>query len=123
MSTMNPSETAQTDIADDRRQTRIHCRLTVQLSANGIIDSGVCWNLSETGMFIACDSSDFPQGEIIDFSLVLSDQCPVLIDGIGRIVWVNPVKTDSGLPPGIGVHFERIDEADAAAIMRFIHAG
>lgn len=108
----------------DRREVRIHCRLTVEFRYGSLNDYGTCWNLGLHGMYIAHEG-EFDQGEPIDISFFISDEYPSLIEASAKVVWVNSGSSYkvSQFPEGFGIEFITISEGSMAAIHKFIFVG
>ena len=108
-------------LAFDRREVRIHCRLTVQFSLTGVPNYGVCWNLGLHGMYVAYEGY-VTQGEPIEISFVISEEDPTLIEAAGRVIWVNTgdCHLKKQMPEGFGVEFLDLSSDAVSAIARFI---
>ncbi|MBI5655587.1 MAG: response regulator [Geobacter sp.] len=105
----------------DRREVRIHCRITVEFRLNHLHQYGTCWNLGVHGMYIAYDGP-VSVGDMVEMGFVVSDIYPSVVEVCGRVVWIN--KTPQGvredLPEGFGVEFTVIPEDAQSIIRRFI---
>lgn len=107
----------------DRREVRIHCRVTVQFIYSGMLNYGVCWNLGLHGMYIAYEG-DIAQGEPIELSFVVSDEYPSLVEATGKVVWTNTGEGHrmTQMPEGFGVEFQELPDESRVVIHRFIEA-
>lgn len=102
----------------DRREVRIHCRITVEFRLNHLHQYGTCWNLGVHGMYIAYEGA-VSAGDPIEMGFVVSDIYPSIVEVRGRVVWINntPQGGRGDLPEGFGVEFTDIP-ADAQSIIR-----
>jgi uncharacterized protein (TIGR02266 family) len=98
------------------------CQLTFE---DGRAGSAFLVNLSVVGVYLAMDDAP-PLGARLScrFSFPGNSR-EVHADGV--VVWLNPRQQHPvhSLPPGIGLKFDQISEADRARIQRFVrdHAG
>jgi hypothetical protein len=105
----------------DRREVRIHCQINVQFRLGDLNDYGICWNLGLNGMYITFEG-DVVQSELVELSFVISDEYPLLIEAIGRVVWINNgrMHLQKHTPEGFGVEFVSISNEARLAIQKFI---
>lgn len=105
----------------DRREVRIHCRITVEFRLNHLHEYGTCWNLGVHGMYIAYEG-EVSVGDLIEMGFVVSDIYPSVVEVCGRVVWINktPHSGREDLPEGFGVEFTMISEEAQCIIRRFI---
>jgi len=105
----------------DRREVRIHCRITIEFRLNHLHQYGTCWNLGVHGMYIAYEGA-VSVGDPIDMGFVVSEIYPSIVEVRGRVVWIN--KTPQGaredLPEGFGVEFIDMPVDAQSIIRRFI---
>lgn len=101
---------------DDRRKfPRTKLSLLVQYRSNTFEEflAEYSDNLSRGGIFIRTDSPR-EEGSLIYLQFSLSDGSR-LIEGLGRVVRVNPVGVE-GRVPGMGIEFVNFDEASIQLI-------
>lgn len=105
----------------DRREVRIHCRITVEFYLNHLHQYGTCWNLGVHGMYIAYEGA-VSVGDMIEMGFVVSDIYPSVVEVCGRVVWINktPQEVREDLPEGFGVEFIAIPDDAEGIIRRFI---
>jgi hypothetical protein len=105
----------------ERREVRMHCRITVQFTHGSINDYGICWNLGQHGMYIEYDG-DVIEGAPIEVSFVISDEYPLLVEAVGRVAWINIGKlySQKQTPEGFGVEFVTISEDARLAVTKII---
>jgi len=117
-------ENRRSNVLSERREVRIHCKINVQFILGSINDYGICWNLGLHGMYIEYDG-DVIQGAPIELSFVISDEYPSLVEGIGRVVWVNigSLHVQKQVPEGFGVEFIKISDEGRAIIQKLIEVG
>jgi molecular chaperone DnaK len=107
----------QKDDGDDerRRHPRTPLSLLVQFRFNTFEDflAEYAVNISPGGMFIRTDHPN-EEGSSIYLQFSLKDGSP-LIEGMGRVVRVNPPGID-GRVAGMGIEFENFDDESMALI-------
>ena len=103
---------ASDDVDDRRRHPRTPLSILVQFRLNTLEDflSEYSVNLSPGGMFIRT-SSPHAEGDIVFLQFELKDGSK-LIEGMGRVVRVNPPGPDAGL----GIEFLNFDDESMALI-------
>jgi molecular chaperone DnaK len=110
-------KTVKSDADDDerRRHPRTPLSLLVQFRFNSFEDflAEYAVNISPGGMFIRTDKPN-EEGSTIYLQFSLKDGSP-LIEGMGRVVRVNPPGVD-GRIAGMGIEFENFDEESMALI-------
>ena len=105
--------------ADNRRvNPRFAVDLDVTMSSEHNFYAGFAENLSSTGLFIATHVLK-PAGEKLELSVNLPGR-----DGpircLGEVRWVREYSERSNVPPGLGIRFIDVAEADVAAIEEFL---
>jgi hypothetical protein len=100
---------------------RIACCERCVLNSFDGSEEGVIWNLSVVGAYVVAQSPR-TEGELLSISFTLPEDDPP-IEAQARVVWQNRPSVWPGcgessvtLPPGIGIQFTRIGEADARRI-------
>ena len=111
--------------ADERKSPRRLLKLPVNYWVNGRLCLESCFDLSEIGMFLAvADEAPPPRGTALKlrFWLPIADR---LIGTDAEVVWVNTVEGDLRIshPPGMGVSFTALTEADRALIREYLDKG
>lgn len=101
--------------ADRRRYPRAELDLLVQYRYSSLEEfmEKMASNLSTGGMFIVTETPR-PEGATVYLRFTLDDGVP-LIEGIGRVVRVNP-PGDPDRAPGMGVEFESLDDESVSLI-------
>lgn len=101
-----------------RRYPRVPLNLLIQYRFDTFEDfiSEYASDISEGGMFIRTDESR-EEGTMIYLQFALKDGTK-LIEGLGRVVRVNPAGGDN--PQGIGVEFLNFDEDSRALITAIV---
>lgn len=100
---------------------RIACCEPCDLHATHGSQEAVIWNLSVVGAYLVLRNPR-PEGELLSLSFTLPDEDRP-IEAQARVVWQNRPSVWSGcgersvmLPPGCGIEFTRLEEADARRI-------
>ena len=110
------AENTPPDDDDDRRKhPRTPLSMLVQFRFNSFEDflAEYAVNISPGGMFIRTDKPN-EEGTTIYLQFSLRDGSP-LIEGMGRVVRVNPPGVE-GRVPGMGIEFENFDDESMALI-------
>ena len=114
------ADPAQSVPSENRRvHPRFEYVVEVTLQSEHNFFTGFTENISEGGVFIATYSLR-PIGTLLQFSFTLPD-APEPIEATGEVRWLrehDPVRMDS--PPGIGVRFVELSEADKARVQAFV---
>lgn len=102
--------------ADKRRWPRAPLQLLVQYRFNSIDDfiAKVASDLSMGGLFLRTDTPR-EEGALVylQFSLENGDR---LIEGLGKVVRVNPPGADAGRTAGMGIEFVNFDDDSLSLI-------
>lgn len=103
--------------AERRQHPRVPLNLLIQYRFDTFEDffSEYASNISEGGMFIRTDQPH-DRGAMIYLQFVLKDGRK-LIEGLGRVVHVNP---PSSKEPGMGIEFVNFDEDSWAMVQRIV---
>jgi len=99
--------------SDDER--RSHPRIPTSIPVRFIADdrdehSGVAWDISEGGMFIACGSVDGWVPGTRGFRVTFTPDDGVTLAASGVVRHVIHSATTQGHPPGLGICFHGLDE-------------
>jgi hypothetical protein len=97
-------------------------RCTFEIAGTGATRDGVVWNVSAVGLYLVVHSDIPPEDAAVTVSMWLpGDPRPLRVEA--RVVWRNPPSLRSGsgakafrFPPGCGLKFVDIPEADLARI-------
>lgn len=90
----------------ERREKRVPCRIEVDVKIDGKTISGVCYDISRHGMYVASHSEVGEQSEVaVSFRLPTNDQWQTEVKG--RIAWTNRAGSmkKPQIPAGFGVEF------------------
>ena len=104
--------------SDRRRYPRVPLNLLIQFRFDTFEDfmSEYASDISEGGMFIRTDEVR-EEGSMVYLQFALKDGTK-LIEGLGRIVRVNPA--DGEAPQGVGIEFVNFDEDSRALIQAIV---
>jgi CheY-like chemotaxis protein len=106
----------------NRRERRVPTRLKVLFRIeNRENDYGTCVDISSQGVYIAW-AGDVQVDEKVEVSMLVSGTSADLVEGWGRVSWVNAgaVRRKQKLPEGFGVEFLSVPEDSRALIRRFL---
>jgi uncharacterized protein (TIGR02266 family) len=103
-----------------RKYPRVPLNLLIQYRFDSFEDfiSEYASDISEGGMFIRT-LEPREEGTMLYLQLVLRDGSK-LIEGLGRVVRVNPPSTHADHSPGMGIEFLSLDEESAALINEIV---
>jgi uncharacterized protein (TIGR02266 family) len=101
-----------------RTSRRLDVNVEVGMGSDSNFYLGLSENLSEGGLFVATYRT-LPVGTDVALTLKLPNH-PAPIQVHGSVRWVRDAATDGQIPAGMGVRFERFDEAHVALIRKFI---
>jgi DNA-binding response OmpR family regulator len=109
--------------AIDRREKRIGCRLNVKYRALGVTRSGYVANLSQRGLYMACDFEMKKDAEL-DLIFALPEPDGSIIQAKGRVAWLNTreMRLQPSLPVGFGVQFVSLPDDVGDNLCRYIDA-
>jgi type IV pilus assembly protein PilZ len=101
-----------------RRYPRVPLNLLIQYRFDTFEEfmSEYASNISEGGMFIRTDDAR-EEGSMVYLQFALKDGTK-LIEGLGKVVRVNPANQDA--PQGIGIEFVNFDEESRALIQAIV---
>ena len=105
----------------DRREARVACVAPVTFTLNGISQSGFTADISCGGIYVVAERQVAENRALsLEFSIPESTEIPITAQGI--IAWENSAKSrkKNALPPGFGVEFTEIAEADSKKIRSFV---
>ncbi|MCX7943493.1 MAG: TIGR02266 family protein [Deltaproteobacteria bacterium] len=105
-----------------RRYPRVPLSLLVQYKFNSLEEfiSEYALNISLGGMFIKT-TEPREKGILIYFQFTLADGSK-LIEGLGRVVWVNKVDVNNpDKVPGMGIEFINMDEESMQLIEEIVN--
>jgi type IV pilus assembly protein PilZ len=75
-------------------------------------------NVSNGGLFVKTEEP-FPLDHPVSLRLILpSDKAPLDIEG--RVVWINPKGRKNSFPKGMGIQFEKMDDAARGKLDEFV---
>lgn len=99
--------------SDDER--RCHRRIPTSIPVRIVADdrgehSGVAWDISEGGMFIACSSVEGWAPGTRRFRVTFTPEDGVTLAASGVVRHVIRSATTQGHPPGLGIRFDGLDE-------------
>ena len=105
----------------ERRETRVPCRIPLNVHWNGADSVAVSADISAGGIFIAIDAH-VTEEEWVNISFAMPDDHCSTIVAEGRIAWQNfgPARPKPILPVGFGVEFLAIDDRAVEAIQRYV---
>jgi uncharacterized protein (TIGR02266 family) len=103
--------------ANRRRFDRVPIEVGVDLWSENTFFTGFSENISEGGLFIATDAP-FEIGSRLNIKLSLMGDEPVESEVVVR--WVRPPGAAGGLPAGMGVQFETLEEQWESDLQKFI---
>ena len=108
------SETPEASAAEKRRAPRADLHILVQFRCTSFDEflAEYATDISTGGMFLRTDQPR-PEGQMIYLQFALRDGSK-LIEGLGKVVRVNPPGGDR--PAGMGVEFVNVDEDSRALI-------
>jgi len=115
--TKTPSTTS-----NRRRYPRVPLSLLVQYKFNSLEEfiSEYALNISLGGMFIKT-TEPREKGILVYFQFTLADGSK-LIEGLGRVVWVNQVDINNAdKVPGMGIEFINMDEESMQLIEEIVN--
>jgi uncharacterized protein (TIGR02266 family) len=103
---------------NDRRHTRTSLSVDVSLESDSNFFTGLTENISEGGLFVATHSLR-EIGAMIEFELTLpGSEAPIRATGVVR--WVRLYSESSDSPPGLGIQFIDMPQADIDRIREFV---
>jgi uncharacterized protein (TIGR02266 family) len=103
---------------DGRAHRRFRIELEVSLQSDSNFYMGLTQNLSYGGLFVATQLVQ-PVGTQVEVSLRLpTSRAPRSLQGVVR--WVREVSIGVEGPPGMGIEFEGMSEADSRIIADFL---
>jgi uncharacterized protein (TIGR02266 family) len=105
---------------DARAHRRLLLELEVTLQSDSNFYIGLTENLSNGGIFVATHLTQ-PIGTTVAITLRLPNRKTPLALG-GRVRWVREFSETLDAPPGMGIEFEALSDADARAIREFLAA-
>jgi CheY-like chemotaxis protein len=105
----------------DRRDVRVTCEAPVTFTVDGVSRSGVSFDLSNGGIYVS-ETRPVEEKSVVSLKLTLPDASATSITAQGIVAWENgPGKRRKmTLPPGFGVEFTAIAEADNKAIKSYV---
>jgi len=105
----------------DRRDVRVTCEAPVTFSVAGVSHSGVSFDLSNGGIYVS-EAMPVAEKSVVSLKLTLPDASATSITAQGVVAWENgpDKRRKMTLPPGFGVEFTAITEADNKAIKSFV---
>jgi CheY-like chemotaxis protein len=106
----------------NRRERRVPTSLKVLFRIENRENSyGTCVDISSRGLYIAW-SGDVRVDDKIEVSMLVSGSSADLVEGWGRVSWVNAgaVRRKQKLPEGFGVEFLSVPEESQALIRGFL---
>jgi len=105
----------------DRRDVRVTCEAPVTFSVDGVSRSGVSFDLSNGGIYVS-EAMPVAEKSVVSLKLTLPDASATSINAQGVVAWENgpDKRRKMTLPPGFGVEFTAITEADNKAIKSFV---
>ena len=102
-----------------RREERINVRTPVRVSGRGGPASGVVYNVSRSGLFVATTGDVPPVGGRLVVDYPIAAGVPVRLDG--EVMWSAPATV--GLGGGVGLRLHGVDDgADGAAWDAYVDA-
>ncbi len=108
-------EPAFLDIEDQRSSPRVALEVELHVASESHFFTGLSGDISEGGVFVST-YRPLPVGSEVDLEFTLPTSWQ-RVRARGRVRWHR--EASSGMPPGVGIAFEEIDEIDRAAIERF----
>ena len=105
------------DGSDKREFARVPLEVRVDLFNDNTFFSGFTENISEGGLFIATEVP-FEIGTRLSIKLSLLGALPDEHTVVVR--WIRPPNAIGGLPPGMGVQFEELDEEEQGKLQEFL---
>ena len=103
-----------------RAYPRASVSLDIGLTSEHNFWSGLTMNISEGGVFVATHQS-VPVGTLLSLSLTIPDGYPAIV-ALGEVCWTRPYGGDDDVPPGIGVRFVDVADADLSRVRRFVQS-
>lgn len=105
----------------ERRQTRVSCVAPVTFTLNGISLSGFTADISCGGIYVVAEQ-EVAENRPLSLEISLPDATKNPITAQGIVAWENSMKNrrKNALPPGFGVEFTEIAEADNKNIRSFV---
>src|SRR5690349_22625424 len=107
-------------MADQRKDKRSPASLKVKYKS-ATVDQFIDQfgtDVSTGGMFIKT-KTPLELGALLKLELQLSDASPV-IQGVGRVCWRRLPSESSGLPPGMGIKFQKLEDASRQTVERIV---
>lgn len=105
-----------------RKHLRIALLAQVEIPHDGSVVLLTAYNLSEGGMFLAAAPHECPwlvAGASVELAIALAeeggqepDEDDLLVQARGRVLW----RVADQHPPGLGIAFEEMDEANRAQL-------
>lgn len=108
----------------DRRETRIPYRSKVKFRVFGLTLSGEVMDISARGVYVATDY-EVESGTSIELVFALQEDGGAMIQGRGRVAWVNSRKEKKKqvFPAGFGVEMIEMTGESNRKLQHFIDAG
>ena len=103
--------------SERRQHRRATLEVDVTLASDHNFFVGFAENISEGGLFIATHNV-FAIGAPVDLTFRLPTGGPMEVHCVVR--WVRAYNPDSDTPPGVGVEFVNLSEADQRAVLAFL---
>ena len=106
-----------TDEENGRSFTRVPLKVEVNLQSEDTFFTGFSENVSEGGLFVATDAP-FGMGTRLTVQLSMMGGAPESLPVVVR--WIRPANSSGGLPAGMGVQFEGLDDRKLSELQAFI---
>jgi uncharacterized protein (TIGR02266 family) len=101
-----------------RTSQRTPTKIEVMFREYGAFVKAYMLNVSNGGLFVKTEEP-FPLDHPVSLRLILpSDSTPLDIEG--RVVWINPKGRKNSFPKGMGIQFEKMDEAARNKLNEFV---
>jgi len=100
-----------------RASTRVPLKVEVNLQSEDTFFTGFSENISEGGLFVATDAP-FQIGTKLTVQLSLMGKVAEKLSVVVR--WVRPANASGGLPAGMGVQFEGLDDRKLSELQAFL---
>lgn len=107
--------------AVDRRDLRVPCQLPALYLWHKTAIAAQVLDIGDGGVFLA-SREPVPQETLVKVALYLRPGQPVLQELTGRVAWVNEEgrRVNTALPPGFGVEFVEISEAERLLVKELV---
>lgn len=105
----------------ERRDARVACVASVTYTLNGISQSGFTADISCGGIYVVAEQ-EVAENRALSLEISLPEATASPITAQGIVAWGNGAKCrkKNSLPPGFGVEFTEIAEADSRNILSFV---